>query len=468
MSGAQTRIVLEDTGFGLRAGLVQSGRLVEVRTLDRDDPGVVDALFVARVTRVDAKLNAAFLDCGLGEPVFLAAKDARAAARAHGRPPIRELVREGQGLIVQGVREAVDDKGPRITTDVRLFGFALVHRPLAPDTESVPDQRRQGGEGPKGRNERLFPGGRMLLRRHAALVEDGALLAEADDLTRRWREAQALLHGPIRPGRIGAGEDLLTLLLRPLLDTSPDRIEVAGAALAVELRRLAERSLTWPPVAVESLPPDRPGFAAAGIEGAFLDALEPQAALPGGGRLRIQPCAAFVAIDVDGGGRAPLETDLAAAAEIAVQIRLRNLGGTIVVDFIDLATRQERQRVEDAQRRAFRGDPLPVQVYPMSPLGLIEISRARRGRPLADLFTRSCPTCQGSGRQDGLRLQTERLIGGLRLAATMPRSLQAAPDLARYLDGPAAPAWRQAVSAHAPGLQLQPDPMLAPGSYVMG
>ena len=467
MSGAGSRVVLEDTGFGLRAGIVEEERLVEVRTLDQDDAGVADALFVARVTRVEPRLNAAFLDCGLGEPVFLAAKDARAAARAQGRPPIRELVREGQSLIVQGLREAVDDKGPRITTDIRLFGFAVVHRPLGPATELASGGGHKGGEALKERRDRLFPDGRFLLRQHAAAVDDAALAAEASELGERWRQLEAILQAPTRPGRVPGGESLLVRLMRPLLETGPDRIEVAGTALATELRRLSERTATWPSVAIERLPVDEPAFEAAGIEAEFLQALEPQAALPGGGRLRIQPCAAFVAIDVDGGGRAPLETDLAAAAELALQLRLRNLGGTIVVDFVDLPTRHERQRLEEAQKRAFRRDPLPAQVYPMSPLGLIEISRARRGRPLADLLTRPCTICGGDGRLSGLRLEAERLIGSLRCRAGVPSAIQAAPDLVRYLEGPAANAWGRVAGEQAPGLRLEADPTLAAGMFIV-
>ena len=468
LSGTGSRVVIEDTGFGLRAGVVEEGRLVEVRTLDHDEPGVADALFVARVTRVEPRLNAAFLDCGLGAPVFLAAKDARAAARVQqGRPPIRDLVREGQSLIVQGLREAIDDKGPRITTDVRLFGFAVVHRPLGPSAEAVPGRGRRPGDALRERGDRLFPDGRFLLRQHAANIDDAALTAEAQDLAERWRRLEALLQGPVRLGRVPGGESLLARLVRPLLETVPGRIEVGGTVLAGELRRLSERTPTWPPVAIERLPVDQPAFAAAGIEAEFMQALEPQAALPGGGRLCIEPCAALVAIDVDSGGRTPLETDLAAAPEIALQLRLRNLGGTIVVDFVDLPTRQERQRLEDAQRHAFRSDPLPVQVYPMSPLGLVEISRARRGRPLADLLTRPCPFCAGDGRQAGLRLEGERLIGTLRRAASLPRALHAAPDLVRYLEGAAASSWQRVAGEHAPGLRLQPDPTLPGGTFIV-
>jgi len=100
------RVVIEDTGFGLRAAILVEERLVEVRDVDRDDPAVTGALFVGRVTSVDARLNAAFIDCGLPQPALLVAKDARAAAASIERLPIRQLVHEGQRLVLQGVREA--------------------------------------------------------------------------------------------------------------------------------------------------------------------------------------------------------------------------------------------------------------------------------------------------------------------------------------------------------------------------
>ena len=135
------RLVVEDVGFGLRAAVLEDGRLVELRDQDLGATQVTDELFLARVGTVEPKLNAAFLDCGLATPAFIAAKDARAVAGGGGRRPIRELLREGQRLVVQGLREAADDKGARFTADIRLFGLALVHTPLNPQ----PDHARGAG-----------------------------------------------------------------------------------------------------------------------------------------------------------------------------------------------------------------------------------------------------------------------------------------------------------------------------------
>ena len=123
----------------------------------------------------------------------------------------------------------------------------------------------------------------------------------------------------------------------------------------------------------------------------------------------MRSCPACTAIDVDGGGRAALDVDLEAAAEIGLQLRLRNIGGTVIVDFVDLPTRPQRQRLEEALRKAVRGDPMPVQIYPMSPLGIVQLSRTRRGAtPLIGSpgshpgtkspgRTKPCPACAGRG-----------------------------------------------------------------------
>ena len=111
---------------------------------------------------------------------------------------------------------------------------------------------------------------------------------------------------------------------------------------------------------------------------------------PGGGSLIIEPTAALTAIDVNGAGR-PLEVDLAAAREVARQLRLRRIGGTVVIDFVDLESKRDRARLHAALRQALADDPATVQLYPMSPLGLVELSRQRLGPSLAELLGRAAP-----------------------------------------------------------------------------
>ncbi|MFO1037324.1 MAG: ribonuclease E/G [Geminicoccaceae bacterium] len=453
-------LVLEDTGFGLRAAVVEEDRLVELLDADVDAGGVTERLFLARVTSVDKGLGAAFLDVGLAEPGFLAAKDARAAKGAVERRPIQELVAEGDRLIVQGLRESVGDKGPRFTADPKLLGMALIYQPFAgPRDVSRPGKR--DAEAVRQRVEQLFPEGGMMARRFAADLGDAALLAEGQALQERWKRLRAAADATKRPGPLVDGETPLARLLQHLPEP-PERIVVGDGPLAIELKRLMAERPVLRKVAVERLPPGVRVFVETGVDNEIEAALGEEVPLPGGGRILIQPTAACVAIDVDGGGRGALATNLAAAAEVGRQLRLRNLGGTVVIDFIDLPAKGERQRVEDALRKALRQDPLPVQVYPMSPLGLVELSRARRGEPLAARFRRTCPTCDGNGSVPSLRASAEALLGELGSARTPPREVRVASDLAGFLEP--SPAWERTRSRLGP-LALTVDPTLAPGGY---
>src|SRR3954447_8449781 len=298
------------------------------------------ALFVGRVTSVDAKLNAAFIDCGLPQPALLVAKDARAAAGSIERLPIRQLVHEGQRLVLQGVREAAGDKGARVTSDLKLFGYVLGHTLVDRGVEpSRPPGRLADARRERARS--LFPDGRLALRRHAATLPDAALLDEAERLVARWRKLDATARGA-KPSRLPEPENALERLVRSLVDIGPARMEAADRGLLIELERLLATAATLPPWSLLRLEPDEPAFAQTGVDAALEQALGPEVPLARGGRLLIERTAACVAIDVDGGGRAPLDIDLDAAAEIARQVRLRNLGGTIIVDFVDLPSRPER------------------------------------------------------------------------------------------------------------------------------
>lgn len=461
------RAVLDDTGFGLRAAVLDGERLLELRDQDAAGERVTDEVFLARVSGVEPRLNAAFLDCGLPEQGFVTAKDARAAAGVPERQPIRTLLREGQRILVQGLREAADDKGPRFTTDVRLFGLALVYTPLNPQLEPTARSGRPGAGAARERARALFPEGHYAVRRHAVDAPDEALRAEAGLLAARWKALQEAAAGLRRPGRLPAPERPLERLLRGLLEWAPERIEVADQVLWTELRRLAGQAPAFPPgIDLERLPPDRPAFASAGVDEELERALSPEVPLPGGGRLRIETTAACVAIDVDGSGRTPLETDLEAAAEIGRQVRLRNLGGTILVDFIDLVQRHDQRRLEEAVKRAFRHDPLPVEVHALPALGLIVLSRARRGEPLAARLERACPACGGAGSAPSLRAQAERLLAELRQRPLPPAAVRAAPDLDAFLAGEAAASWRQAAARVGP-LSLRADPVLPAGAYAI-
>ena len=454
------RLVVEPTGFGLRGALLDGDRLVEILDVDNDGDAVTDVLFAARIDKVDKRLAAAFVDIGTSLSAFLAAKDARAVAGVEDRLPIDRLLREGQRLIVQGVREPVDGKGSRVTSDVKLFGFGLILRPLSRGVEvpaRLPERQR---EALAQRGQTLFGEAGVTLRRAAASLDDAALQREHTALQARWRQIEQDARDARRTGRVAGDEPVLERLLRRAFEFEPRAILVADQTLALAAQRLVDSRLSGLGMAVERLAGVGTAFEQTPVAAELELALARDVPLAGGGRLRIEETAACVAIDVDGGSRAALDVDLAAATEVARQVRLRNLGGTIVVDFVDLPTRPQRQRLEEALKKAFRDDPQPVQLYPMSPLGLVQFSRPRRGRTLAGLLARPCAACAGSGRQPSLRAVTEQLLARLN-DSRPPAKLAVARDLARYLETDAAAAW--ATLPTPPTLLV--DTGLAPGGW---
>jgi ribonuclease G len=160
--------------------------------------------------------------------------------------------------------------------------------------------------------------------------------------------------------------------------------------MLIQARRWLEHFLPrWLESVDERLEHLPDAFEATGAAAQLDEALSREVALPGG-LLVIERTAALTAIDVNGAGR-PLEVDLAAAREVARQLRLRRIGGIVVIDFVDLESRRERARLDAALREAFADDPAPIQVYPMSPLGLVELSRQRLGPSLAERLGRQAP-----------------------------------------------------------------------------
>jgi ribonuclease G len=430
-------LVIEPTPFGARAGLLVDGRLFEVGIADRDAPSVRGLLWLGRVREIGHALDAAFVDCGLNEDGWLGARDARVlSGRARGVPIGRQL-HEGQAVLVQGRRDAQGGKGPRLTGDIALTGPCLVYRP------------RQAGAG-------------LSKRRAARGATAAELSAEAEHLRRIWQAIEAKARAASPPVRLyGPAEPVEQLLIEHLGD-DPDRILVGDQAALVRARNYLA---AWRPSLLERLEQLPGAFAASGAEEQLTAALEPVVELVGGGRLTIETTAALTAIDVDGGGRRPLEVDLEAAGEIARQLRLRRLGGTVVVDFVDLEAKRDRAELLLALRAALADDPAPVQVYPMSPLGLVQISRQRSGPSLAEQLGRACPCCGGSGRLPGRRWRCEALMRDLAGRPSGPMGAAVAPDLHDYLIGPAAATWQSFGERQGRAPVLQVDASLAPGEY---
>ena len=452
--------MLEATGFGVRGAIVEAGLLVDLIDADEGGEWVTDRLFIGQVRTVDSRLNCAFVDIGLTEDALLNGKDARFAAGTPERQPIARLVREGETIVVQGVREAAEGKGSRVTTDIKLFGFHLLWRPYELEPEAGGPVRGRDRELLRARGEGLFGDRAVTLRKLANIVDDDVLKEELAALEQHWQAVRTEAARARRPGSLGVDHPL-DRLLHKVVNPALREIQAVDPALLARCRQHLAGPLRPHGIEVVALPGTASAFEQSGVR-ADLELLTARTvALARGGRLIVEPTAACVAIDVDGDDRPPLEVDLDAARLLARLVRLRNLGGTIIVDFVDLPKKQEQQRLADALGKAFRDDPAPIQIHPMSPLGIVQISRGRRGRSWEQAMTRACAACEGSGRAPSLRAVAEELIGRLRRSGG--REVRLAYDLHRWLEGEGRVAW----AGVAKGLVARADPQLPPGAFVI-
>lgn len=403
-------LLIDQDGPFTRAAVLVDDRLTDLHIDRSDRPSLLGHVFLGRVERIANSLEGAFVDLG-GVTGLLVAGDARKpdGSRPAKRPNrIGGLLRTGQSILVQVKADAIGDKGPSLTMDVALPGRFLVHTPFSPDVAVS----KRLGTGPEraalaDRARALLSAaglpandspangslqGGWILRAGAAGASDEALSRDAMSLHTRWSAvAQAVSSGP--PRLLCPGPDAFARAVIELGATPPDAVIVDGGPLdgGALHRRVAawfqERAPELSPRLTRHTPPGRL-FDQRDLDTAIADLLDRRVALPRGGSLVIEPTEALTVIDVNAGDRAnPLDVNLDAAAEIARQLRLRNIGGIIVVDFVNLRARSDADRVLAALTRAVDSDPLQTQVYGMSKLGLVELTRARRGSALSALLS---------------------------------------------------------------------------------
>nr|WP_211104609.1 ribonuclease E/G [Azospirillum formosense] len=382
-----------------RAAVLAGGRLTDLYIDHAERPSLLGHVFLGRVERIATGLDGAFVDLGTGKSGLLSALDARGPK---GRPKakgerIGNLLRTGQTVLVQVKADATGAKGPSLTMDITLPGRFLVHAPLGRDVAVS----KRLGSGPERtelarRIQDIAPGAGWIVRAGAATAPDGLLAAESDALHLAWRSIRDAAERGGGPSLLLAGPDAPRRALIEHGASVPSRIIVDDAALA---RDLADWCADRAPDLEGRVEPFDARLLAAPSDGRQrlfdlrdLDAeidtlLGTRVPLSGGGSLVIERTEAMTVVDVNAGERGnPLDVNLEAAAEIARQLRLRNAGGIVVVDFVNMRNRGDAERLLNALSRAVEDDPAQTQVYGLSKLGLVEMTRARRGTALADLL----------------------------------------------------------------------------------
>ncbi|TWA62024.1 ribonuclease E/ribonuclease G [Azospirillum brasilense] len=397
--GAASDILIDRDGPLTRAAVLSGGRLTDLYIDHAERPSLLGHVFLGRVERIATGLDGAFVDLGTGKSGLLSALDARGPK---GRPKakgerIGNLLRTGQTVLVQVKADATGAKGPSLTMDITLPGRFLVHAPLGRDVAVS----KRLGSGPERaelarRIQDIAPGAGWIVRAGAATAPDGLLVAESDALHLAWRSIRDAAERGGGPALLLPGPDAPRRALIEHGAAVPSRIIVDDVALA---RDLAGWCADRAPDLEERVEPFDARLLAAPSDGRQrlfdlrdLDAeietlLGTRVPLSGGGSLVIERTEAMTVVDVNAGERGnPLDVNLEAAAEVARQLRLRNAGGIVVVDFVNMRNRGDAERLLNALSRAVEDDPAQTQVYGLSKLGLVEMTRARRGTALADLL----------------------------------------------------------------------------------
>ena len=402
-------ILMNVTPHETRVAVVENGVLQEVIVERERRRGLVGSLYKGKVSRVLPGMQAAFIDIGLERAAFLHASDIAQGGDADSRSDnITQLLREGQELVVQVIKDPLGTKGARLTTHITIPSRFLVFTPnvfhagVSLKIEDELERQRL-----KDVMSVLMQGGAggYIARTAAEGVAIEGLQADTEFLNKLWESIQE------RSAAAQAGEIVhedLPLVLRMLRDVVDDEVEKIRIDSRRATRRVSQFAQQFMPevaARVEHYPGERPIFDLYGIEDEIQKALDRKVHLKSGGYLIIDQTEAMTTIDVNTGafvGHRNLEetifkTNLEATQAITRQLRLRNLGGIIIIDFIDMMEEEHKRQVLRSLQKNLERDRAKSQITEVSTLGLVEMTRKRTRESLERVLCEPCPVCNGRG-----------------------------------------------------------------------
>ena len=408
-------ILINVTPTETRVAVVENGMLQEVALERTSYVGYIGNIYKGSVSRVMPGMQAAFIDIGLERTAFLHASDILRVELEHSPdeippvPSITSLVREGDEVIVQVIKDPLGTKGARLSTNLSIPSRFLV---LLPNCDTIGISVRIEDEAERARLKDLLITLKQhksdhgyIVRTNAEGVSDFALLADMSYLEKIWESINQKIDTS------STGECIyedLSLPLRALRDHMHEDVENVRIDSRDEYEKLKDFTARFLPEWTQRIKfyaADRPIFDLYGTEDEIDNALHPITPLKSGGHLVIEQTEAMTTIDVNTGayiGHRTLEetiykTNLEAAQAIARQLRLRNLGGIIIIDFIDMHDEEHRNQVMLALERALERDSAKTSICEISPLGLVEMTRKRSTESLGNVLCEPCPVCSGRG-----------------------------------------------------------------------
>jgi ribonuclease G len=493
-------LLISVSEWDTRVAFLEDGRLAEFYVEGRDQNGPVGNIYKGRVIRLLPGMAAAFVEVGLDRPAYLFAEDVTTRQEDEffqvwlkgemdeppaGRrlPPatINDLLHESQEVLVQVLRGPAANKGARLTTHISLAGHYLVYMPTLPQ---LGVSRRINDETERQRIktllEELRPAEGGLIARTASRGQSlEKLTRERDLLMRIWQRVLAKKETAPCPGLLHQELEAARRVVRELYSPEVDRVLVDDPGAFERIADYLESLSPYEKFRVELYTGPEPIFSHFGLEIDWGKLLAPRVWLKSGGYLLIDTTEALTAIDVNTGrfvGRNHLEetilkTNLEAAREIARQLRLRNIGGLIVIDFIDQEKAANRDLVYQTLLEALSRDRAKTTVLPISSLGLVEMTRQRLRSSLAQTITEPCGACGGKG----LALTPHILACDLlrQLAAEAQEfpghhlNLAAHPQVTAILKEDGARLLARLTREHQVQVTLSPQPQFARDHYVI-
>ena len=503
-------ILINATQRETRVAILEDDQLVELLHDRPDARRMVGDIYLGKVEAVLPGIQAAFVQIGTEKSAFLHASDLDvegaledgdadedekekerekrengngAGGGRNGRdklPPIQDVLKRGQQILVQVSKEPISTKGPRVTAQISLAGRFLVYMPTA---SRVGVSRKIGDRAERQRLRQqvqsVLPenSGGVIVRTVGEDVTQETFQRELNTLIGQWKKIKKKTNFARAPALVHRETSLTRGLIRDLFSTKVDGLTVDSKQVYNEIVEYLKGIAPELIDRVTLYDGDNPLFDKAEIETEIRDLFKRRCDLPSGGYLVIEPTEALVSVDVNSGRytgkkdpeKTILRTNLEAAREVARQIRLRDIGGIIVCDFIDMESRENREKVLQELRTHLGRDRARTKAFGVSDLGLIEMTRQRVRQSHLQSQTAACQTCHGTGRvftPEAIIRRVERSVRRMVVEGKRDALLvKVHPDVAMYVLENEKDLVRRLEKAAGFGLELRDDPLLGPDQF---
>jgi ribonuclease G len=491
------RVILMSTvATETRVAILEDDVLVELMVDRPDSTRIIGDIYFGRVEAVLPGIQAAFVDIGTEKAAFLHVSDIASEdgesepdteeeadetgdnggrRRSRRYAPIQDILRKGQDVLVQVTKEPISTKGPRVTAHISLPGRFLVYMPGSNHvgvSRKIEDREERARL--RALAQEILPegAGGLIVRTVGEELTQEAFQRELRSLLSTWKAIQRKMRRTRAPSVIHREAKLVKGIIRDLFSVKVDSLIVDSEAVYNEVRQYLEGVDPALIDRVQLYGDPLPLFDAHEIEAEIQEAFQRRVMLPSGGYIIIEPTEALVSIDVNTGRytgkkdpeKTILRTNLDAAREIARQLRLRDIGGIVVCDFIDMESKQNREKVLQELRQHLSRDRARTKAFQVSELGLIEMTRQRVRPSLYQMQTTACPTCAGSGRVFTPETVVRRIERAVRRASAEGRErtllVRVHPEVALYILEQEPGFLRRVEKENSLSLNLRDDPLM--------